>query len=66
MLIVLVQLQMKLLGINGDGVLGVIELFIGFFEVSLIIGEVLVIIIMDKLYMGYNMNYKISNEWLVL
>lgn len=57
---------MKLLGINGDGVLGVGELFIGFVEVSFIIEEVLVIIFMDKLYMGYKMNYKISNERLGL
>lgn len=53
---------MKLLGINGDGALGVIESFIGFSEASLTTGEALATTLMDKLHMGYNMNYKTSNE----
>lgn len=53
---------MKLLGINGDGALGVIESFIGFSEASLTTGEALATTLMDKLQMGYNMNYKTSNE----
>lgn len=57
---------MKLLGINGDGALGVIESFIGFSEASLTTGEALATTIMDKLHMGYNMNYKTSNERPVL
>lgn len=52
---------MKLLGINGDGALGVGESFIGFAEASLT-EEALATTLMDKLHMGYNMNYKTSNE----
>lgn len=53
---------MKLLVINGDGDLGVRESFIGFAEASLTTGEALATTLMDKLHMGYNMNYKTSNE----
>lgn len=53
---------MKLLGINGDGALGVGESFIGFAEASLTTGEALATTLMDKLHMGYNMNNKTSNE----
>lgn len=57
---------MKLLGINGDCALGVIESFIGFSKASLTTGEALATTLMDKLHMGYNMNYKTSNERPVL
>lgn len=57
---------MKLLGINDDGALGVGESFIGFAEASLTTGEALATTLMDKLHMGYNMNYKTSNERPVL
>lgn len=57
---------MKLLGINGDGALGVGESFIGFAEASLTTEEALATTLMDKLHMGYKMNYKTSNERPVL
>lgn len=57
---------MKLLGINGDGAFGVGESFIGFAEASLTTEEALATTLMDKLHMGYNMNYKTSNERPVL